>query len=142
MVADLGLKPHSMEVSVKVSFRSANIFQFIISFSFFFSMNLAQAQDESYTSVLRKSGNLVNIEVVPGSRQLKVFVVGKNLKTFKFQNLSAEAFLKGKSATPLALSKDKDFFLVDDPRPAHHEIILKIKDGGQSDQVEVPLKKN
>ncbi len=115
------------------------------------SVNLAKAQpaalglpaqDVKYKE-FEQHGNLFDLKIIPGSKETRLYLVGKEAASVKFEKLSIVGKIKvGNNEKLIEFRKDKDYFTTKDI--LHGQTLhLKAKDdeSQKSEEFQVDLKK-
>ncbi|NUM59644.1 MAG: hypothetical protein HUU56_13475 [Bdellovibrionaceae bacterium] len=77
---------------------------------------------------LQESGQMFTVQIIPGEKVSKIYVLGKESAKIKIEDLKIEASVfVGQNEKKLTLERKKDFFSIHSPLKGD-KIYLKLKD--------------
>ncbi len=117
------------------------IFTFII---FIFTLNI-QAQDPRNPDDpmhLSETGRIFEVKIFPGTKETKIFVIGKKAAQINFNKLEIEAILTlGQEERTLTLKRSKDHYVTSKMSGGDKlRLKLKMKDSKKLEEFNINLK--
>lgn len=135
---------------MKMSHKETLMRKLIILFFSLFLFNLSLAGQEDKLGPLEnaqhtppgltQNGKLINIKIVPGDKQLKIYLIGKDVGGLEVNKGSLEAYLQfGQQEKRIELSKKQDYYLLDQQPKGSMRIEFRSSDQKQKEDFHFKL---
>lgn len=112
---------------------------FLIKLAFSWAQDSIDPKDVSY---LKQTGQMFTVKIIPGDKESKFFILGKEAIKIKLDKLKIEASLvSGKLEKKISLRQQEDYFVTSVPLKGD-QLNLKIQEEapGKMDEIKIKLK--